>query len=168
MRLVRDGEHYGVVGEKTNYRTIHGEDVHVGDIVKVGILGGAFTVTEPMVKSDDGLGNIKAFVMGVEITCDDAEGTVEGRKILEIVKPYTALEVGEKLGECDVEVVEGTVEEKTEAPAEIEDNSEAEAKEMFIEILDKAIEDLRDAGKDYQGLVAIRVIAELAGIGGLK
>lgn len=162
MRLVRDGEHYGVVGEKTNYRTIHGEDVHVGDIVKVDIMGGAITVIEPMVKSDDGVGNIKTFVMGIEIACNDAEGTVEGRKILEIIKPYTALEVGEVLGKCSV-VVEGAVEEKAEAPADTD-----EGLELVKQILDKAIEDLKEVGKDYHGLVAIRVIAEMANFGGAK
>ena len=65
MILERNGERLGTVGEKTNYRTVHGEDIHVGDIVKAGIMGGLITVVEPMVKGDNGLGEEKAFVMGI-------------------------------------------------------------------------------------------------------
>lgn len=152
MKLIRDGEHLGIVGEKTNYRTIHGEDVHVGDIVKVAILGD-IEVSEVMVKGKNFFGVEKAFVMGVEIACNDKEGTVEGEKILEIVKPYTALEVGDELGECNVVVADDIKEEKKEAPV-----GEELAIEIFFGIIDKAIADLKDAGKDYHGLGFIKMM----------
>lgn len=156
MKLMREEAFFGTVGEKTNYKTVKGEDVHIGDIVKVEILGGAFTVVEPMVKGDDLLGNEKTFVMGVELACDDAEGTVEGRQIVEIVKPYTSLKIGEELGKCNVMVVSDVAtEDVTEEETEL-DACEELAKVMFFGILDKAIADLREAGKDYHGLALIR------------
>lgn len=152
MKLIRDEEHLGIVGEKTNYRTNHGEDVHVGDIVKVAILGDIM-VSEVMVKGKNCFGVEKAFVMGVEIACNDKEGTVEGEKILEIVKPYTALEVGDELGTCNVVVVGDTKEEKKEVPA-----TEDLGEKIFFGIIEKAISDLKDAGKDYHGLAFIKMV----------
>lgn len=160
MILERNGEHLGTVGEKTNYRTVHGEDIHVGDIVKAGIMGGLITVVEPMVKGDNGLGEEKAFVMGIEMTCNDAEGTVEGAKILEIVKPYTALELGEKLGRCDVVVSDKEIEkEKT-----TKDAGEELAYKIFFGIIDKAIKDLKEANKDYHGLEFIKTVLTEGGL----
>lgn len=159
MKLVRGEYQLGAVGEKTNYRTVHGEDVHVGDIVKVEILGGELTVIEPMVKGDSIFGATKEFVMGIEIACDDTEGTVEGERILEIVRPYTSLEVGEKLGKCDVEVIKDTTKKEVK-----KDAGEELAKAVFFRILDKAITDLKDAGKDYHGLEFIKMMTSEGGL----
>lgn len=152
MKLERKGEILGTVGERTNYRTVHGEDVHIGDLVKVNIMGGVLTVIEPMVKGNTLFDGEKCFVMGIEIACDGTEGTVEGDKILEIVKPYTALEVGDELGECEVVVIADKEEEK-EAPA-----GDDLGQKIFFGIIDKAISDLKDAGKDYHGLDFIKTM----------
>lgn len=163
MILKRDGVYdYGVVGERTNYRTIHGEDVHVGDLVKVE-LGEMYTtssIVEPMVKEKGLFGEDKAFVMGIEFTCNDERGTIEGARILEIVKPYTALEVGEELGTCDITVHAEEKEEPTNNTSE----GEEMAKELFTNILDKAIADLKVAGKDYHGLELIRTLSVMGGL----
>ncbi len=105
MKLILDGKDYGTVGEKTNYRTVHGEDVHVGDLVKTTCFNGHISVVEPVVKSQICYDKTKVFVMGVELMCDDVAGTIEGNKILEIVKPYTALVPGDKVGKQNIEVV---------------------------------------------------------------
>lgn len=149
MKLERKGEILGTVGERTNYRTVHGEDVHIGDLVKVVILGDV--VVEPMVKGSTLFEDEKCFVMGVEIACDDIEGTVEGDKILEIVKPYTALEVGDELGECEVVVVADKEEKEVSAGYDL-------GEKVFFGIIDKATADLKDAGKDYRGLDFIKTI----------
>lgn len=151
MKLERKGEVLGAVGERTNYRTVHGEDVHIGDLVKVNVMGGMVTVIEPMVKGNTLFDGEKCFVMGIEIACDGIEGTVEGDKILEIVKPYTALEVGDELGECEVVVVADK--EEKEAPA-----GDGLGQKIFFGIIDKATADLKDAGKDYRGLDFIKTI----------
>lgn len=156
MKLMRKNENFGTVGERTNYRTVHGEDVHIGDLVKVVILGDV-EVVEPMVKGSTLFEGEKCFVMGVEIACDDTEGTVDGGKILEIVKPYTALEVGDELGTCEVKVV--AEEEEKEAPA-----GDDLGQKIFFGIIDKAIADLKDAGKDYHGLDFIKMVLKEGGL----
>lgn len=157
MKLILDGKDYGTVGEKTNYRTVHGEDVHVGDLVKTTCFNGRISVVEPVVKSQIGYDKTKVFVMGVELMCDDVEGTIEGNKILEIVKPYTALVPGDKVGKQNIEVV-GEQEETEEETKEIPDTDIAEV--FVFNILDKAIEDLKDSGKDYHGLSFIKTLLQ--------
>ena len=155
MKLILEGKDYGTVGEKTNYRTVHGEDVHVGDLVKITCFNGRISVVEPMVKSQIGYDKTKVFVMGVEIMCDDVAGTIEGNKILEIVKPYTALMPGDKVGKQNIEVV-GEQEETKELPG-------VDIAEVFVfSILDKAIKDLKDSDKDYHGLSFIKTLLQEA------
>lgn len=157
MKLILDGKDYGTVGEKTNYRTVHGEDVHVGDLVKTTCFNGRISVVEPVVKSQICYDKTKVFVMGVELMCDDVAGTIEGNKILEIVKPYTALVPGDKVGKQNIEVVgeqEETEEETKELPG-------VDIAEVFVfGILDKAIKDLKDSDKDYHGLSFIKTLLQ--------
>lgn len=155
MKLILEGKDYGTVGEKTNYRTVHGEDVHVGDLVKTTCFNGCISVVEPMVKSQIGYDETKVFVMGVEMMCDDVAGTIEGNKILEIVKPYTALMPGDKVGKQNIEVV-GEQEETKELPGV--DIAEV----VMFSILDKAIKDLKDSDKDYHGLSFIKTLLQEA------
>lgn len=157
--ILRNGaKNLGKVGEKTNYRTIHGEDVHIGDLVKVDFFDGMIKVVEPMVKAEKNCGEIKSFVMGIEVACDDNLGTVEGKKILEIVKPYTALKVGEELGECGV-----TVEEDTEEKEETPSNDDL-GRKVFLGIMKRAIDDLKESNKDYHGLEFILTVLVEGGV----
>lgn len=90
------GFDYGVVGEKTNYKDINGQPIHIGDIVKVevDIEGRKVTVEEPMVKSNvaDSLRE-KSFIMGIESICNDSTGEIGGETLdIEVIKSYKDLE----------------------------------------------------------------------------
>jgi len=151
------GDCVGMVGEKTPYKTMHGEDIHIGDIVKVSIFGGSETIIKPMMK-DKVNGVDKYFVMGIEMACNDSKGTIEGAlDRMEIVRPYTSLIVGEKIDNDYITVVDNPKEEKKEDKKETDLGAE-----IFLNILDKAIADLKDAGKDYHGLEVIKMLAVFA------
>ena len=149
---MRRDENLGTVGEKTTYKTVNGEEVHVGDLVKVLLNNEGLSTVDTMVKGNTWRKNGKYFIMGIEMACNDIDGTIKGRKILEIVKPYTALKEGDELGLGDIKVVADKLEKKETA---ICDDF---AKPMVMGILYRAIKDLKESGKDYFGLDFIRMM----------
>lgn len=143
----------GTIGEKTAYKTILGEELCVGDTVEVIILGNVENLV--VVKTDVLRKKDKAFIAGIESWCNDETGEVQNATISRIIKPHTSLHHGDILGVhneirvCAYEQVEIPLNEKT-------------AKDLGIgianEILDKAIKDLKESGKDYLGLQTLKYL----------
>lgn len=80
--LTFKGKNFGNIGEPTNYKDAIGRPLYVGDIVEH--FGGtckSFGDTV-IVKSKFRSSKGKAFVMGLEIVCDDENGTTGNWKIL--------------------------------------------------------------------------------------
>lgn len=79
---------YGIVGTPTNMKSIYGEQLDVGDVVR--LFDGDLTVVCVCEKSNNGI----PFVMGI-MSCCEANGTIEGDWGVEIHKKYTEVKAGE-------------------------------------------------------------------------
>ena len=98
-------EHYGVMGELTNFYDKNGKRLHVGDLVTVEVLEGdvrtgrkwksvpglTFVVDE---HSDDPVSK-GAYIMGMMKGCDPKTGKIDKRFRIKLAKTWQEVEIGE-------------------------------------------------------------------------
>lgn len=90
LKLVNGlGKSYvGTVGIPTNYKDANGNKLSVGDVVKISI--GCYSEMSIVV-----IDNGKPFVMGIGTVCDSETGHIDDNFIVEKVKSYRDIKVGE-------------------------------------------------------------------------
>jgi hypothetical protein len=90
-----DRDHYGNIGEPTNYKDAIGRPLCVGDVVEhfnsENVSYGDTVIVKSNVR-----GGEKAFVMGIECRCNDKSGTIDGWKIIK-KRSYDEVENGERI-----------------------------------------------------------------------
>lgn len=98
-RLLIDGEFYGVIGEKTNYKDAVGRPLCVGDVVEVFDNEGWSHSEHPIVKCKLLYRNNqeKVFVHGIESNRDAEKGTTGRWKIIK-TRSFEEVANGEKIG----------------------------------------------------------------------
>lgn len=153
MLLKRSDKNLGTIGEKTAYKTIRGEELCVGDTVEVAIFGNVKNLV--VVKTNVPEKKDKTFLDGIEMWCNDETGEVKKAFILRIIKPHTSLQHGDIIGESNILVC-------AYEPLPLDEEI---SKDLGIgivnEILDKAIKDLKESGKDYLGLQTLKYLISL-------
>ncbi len=157
LRFIYTDKPLGRVGEETNFKTIDGEILHVGDVVGV-YLDGEKIAEQVVVKGEVSEGNIKAFIMGFEKISIECIGEVLGMD-LKLVIPYTALDIGDTVGEDSLlYVVKGSPIKEQPVSKNNDDAMCNASMKMLMSILDSAIKDLKECNKGYFGLEFIKTM----------
>jgi hypothetical protein len=96
--LLSDDDFYGNIGEPTNYRDVIGRPLCVGDVVEHFYKDGHSYGDTVIVKTKLSYRNHgkKAFVMGIEMECDDKKGTTGDWKIFK-KRSFEEVADGEKI-----------------------------------------------------------------------
>lgn len=100
--LPRTERDYGVVGKKTNFKDVNGNELCVGDMVEFELDFADGTFTEPIIDYC----NNDIFIMGVQMLCYHETGTFD-EEILSVrkVKDHSELNIGDVLSDGDLKVV---------------------------------------------------------------
>lgn len=89
-------EHYGNIGEATNYKDVVGRPLCVGDTVELYSSSGKACGEYPIVRNEV-RGSLKTFVMSIETSCDERTGTTGKWKILK-KRSFDDVKDGEVVG----------------------------------------------------------------------
>ena len=92
------GEHYGYIGEQTNYKDAIGRPLCVGDTVEL-YKGTEYHCETAVVKAHLGYGgrNLKAFIMGIADRCDQKTGYIDNGWQIIKKRSYEDVADGEKV-----------------------------------------------------------------------
>lgn len=91
-------KHYGVVGKQTNFKDKNGRPLFVGDTVELVDIFSKNKYTSIMVNQHG-----EDFVYGIQIACDQDGGAFHGWDVT-LLKPYTQIKPGDKVGDIIVKV----------------------------------------------------------------
>lgn len=94
--LLNGGEHFGNIGEPTNYKDKDGKPLYIGDVVERIDSDGESYGDKPIVRSRVGKKE-KTFVMGIEMSCDEKKGKT-GKWTIIKKRSYEDVANGEKVG----------------------------------------------------------------------
>lgn len=91
------GDHHGNIGEPTKYKDAVGRPLCIGDVVELFGKGKSHGLTAVVrTEINRGKKRIKTFIMGIEMCCDDHNGTIEDWSIIK-TRDFSEVKNGEEI-----------------------------------------------------------------------